>query len=159
MNGAFGLQIAALERALPHSEDHMTEAESEELEELLMTWHRWAKAYREHLGYSRVAPGFRDVSDQDGYGDDDETAARLNRHVAEQVDACLNALPLDLRAAVGISLRNKDAPQRVFRNPRCSPEEQQRRYREAQSRLLPMLRRQDVMQVAAQGLAYAVPAH
>ncbi len=159
MSGPVGLQIAGLERELPYSENRMTEAEREELEELLMTWYRWAKAYREHLGYRRVAPGFRDVSDQDGYGDDDETDARLNRHVAAQVDACLEALPLDLRAAVGISLRNKDAPQQVFRNPRCSPEEQQRRYQEAQCRLLPMLRRLDVTQVAAQGLAYPVRAH
>lgn len=159
MNVALGSQIAGLERELPYSENHMTEVESEELEELLMTWYRWAKAYREHLGYRRVAPGFRDVSDQDGYGCDDETDARLNRHVAEQVDACLNALPLDLRAAVGVSLRNRDAPQQVFRNPRCSPEEQQRRYQEAQYRLLPMLRRRDVMQVVAQGLACSVRAH
>ena len=37
------------------SEDHMTKDESEQLEELLMTWYHWAKAHREHLGHSRVA--------------------------------------------------------------------------------------------------------
>ena len=45
------------------SEDHMTKDESEQLEELLMTWYHWAKAHREHLGHSRVAPGFHGVSD------------------------------------------------------------------------------------------------
>lgn len=127
------------------SEDHMTKDESEQLEELLMTWYHWAKAHREHLGHSRVAPGFQGVSDLDGYGDDDDTDAKLNRYVAEQVDVCLSTLPVDLRAAVGISLRNKDVPNKVFRNPRCTLDEQQARYQEAKQRLLPMLRRRDLL--------------
>jgi len=131
------------------SEDHMTKDESEQLEELLMTWYHWAKAHREHLGHSRVAPGFQGVSDLDGYGDDDDTDAKLNRYTAEQVDVCLSTLPVDLRAAVGISLRNKDVPNQVFRNPRCSLEEQQRRYQAAKEILLPMLRRRDMIKVIA----------
>lgn len=131
------------------SEDHMTKDESEQLEELLMTWYHWARAHREHLGYSRVAPGFQGVSDLDGYGDDDETDAKLNRYVAEQVDVCLSTLPVDLRAAVGISLRNKDVPNQVFRNPRCTVEEQHLRYQQAKDALLPMLRKRDMIKVVA----------
>lgn len=131
------------------SEDHMTKDESEQLEELLMTWYHWAKAHREHLGHSRVAPGFQGVSDMDAYGDDDDTDAKLNRYVAEQVDVCLSTLPVDLRAAVGISMRNKDVPNHVFRNPRCSLEEQQQRYQQAKEELLPMLRRRDMIRVIA----------
>ncbi|KBA63631.1 hypothetical protein, partial [Mycobacterium tuberculosis] len=119
--------------------------ESEQLEELLMTWYHWARAHREHLGYSRVAPGFQGVSDLDGYGDDDETDAKLNRYVAEQVDVCLSSLPVELRAAVGISLRNKDVPNQVFRNPRCGLQEQHYRYQLAKEKLLPMLRRRDLL--------------
>ena len=127
------------------SKDHMTKDESEQLEELLMTWYHWAKAHREHLGHSRVAPGFQGVSDMDAYGDDDDTDAKLNRYVAEQVDVCLSTLPVDLRAAVGISLRNKDVPNQVFRNPRCTLEEQQRRYQEAKERLGPMFKRRSLI--------------
>lgn len=131
------------------SEDHMTKDESEQLEELLMTWYHWAKAHREHLGHSRVAPGFQGVSDLDAYGDDDDTDAKLNRYVAEQVDVCLSTLPVDLRAAVGINLRNKDVPNQVFRNPRCTVEEQHLRYQRAKDALLPMLRRRDMIKVIA----------
>lgn len=131
------------------SEDHMTKDESEQLEELLMTWYHWAKAHREHLGHSRVAPGFQGVSDMDAYGDDDDTDAKLNRYVAEQVDVCLSTLPVDLRAAVGISMRNKDVPNQVFRNPRCSLEEQHQRYHAAKEQLLPMLRKRDMIKVIA----------
>lgn len=131
------------------SEDHMTKDESEQLEELLMTWYHWAKAHREHLGHSRVAPGFQGVSDLDAYGDDDDTDAKLNRYVAEQVDVCLSTLPVDLRAAVGISLRNKDVPNQVFRNPRCTVEEQHQRYQQAKDELLPMLRKRDMIKVIA----------
>jgi hypothetical protein len=81
----------------------------------------------------------------DAYGDDDDTDAKLNRYTAEQVDVCLSTLAVDLRAAVGISLRNKDIPNKVFRNPRCSQEEQQRRYQEAKAALLPLLRRRDLL--------------
>ncbi len=123
----------------------MTKDESEQLEELLMTWYHWARAHREHLGYSRVAPGFQGVSDLDGYGDDDETDAKLNRYVAEQVDVCLSSLPVELRAAVGINLRNKDVPNQVFRNPRCSQEEQHHRYQEAKLKLAPMLKRRSLL--------------
>lgn len=131
------------------SEDHMTKDESEQLEELLMTWYHWAKAHREYLGHSRVAPGFQGVSDLDAYGDDDDTDAKLNRYVAEQVDVCLSTLPVDLRAAVGISLRNKDVPNQVFRNPRCTVEEQHQRYQQAKDALLPMLRKRDMIKVIA----------
>lgn len=131
------------------SEDHMTKDESEQLEELLMTWYHWARAHREHLGYSRVAPGFQGVSDLDGYGDDDETDAKLNRYVAEQVDVCLSSLPVELRAAVGIHAGNRAAGACVFSNPRFTPEQQHQRYQEAKERLLPMLRRRDMIKVVA----------
>ncbi len=142
-------EIARQELEQLFSEDHMTKDESEQLEELLMTWYHWAKAHREHLGHSRVAPGFQGVSDLDAYGDDDDTDAKLNRYVAEQVDVCLSTLPVELRAAVGISLRNKDVPNQVFRNPRCSPEEQHLRYQQAKDALLPMLRKRDMIKVIA----------
>ena len=130
------------------SEDHMTKDESEQLEELLMTWYHWAKAHREHLGHSRVSLGFQDA-ERDGYGDDDETDAKLNRYIAEQVDVCLNTLSGDFRSAVGITLGNKNAQACVYRNPRWSADETHRLYQEAKERLLPMLRRRDMIKVIA----------
>lgn len=131
------------------SEEHMTKDESEQLEELLMTWYHWAKAHREHLGHSRVAPGFHGVSDLDAYGDDDETDAKLNRYIAEQVDVCLNTLSGDYRSAIGITLGNKDAQACVYRNPRWSSEQTHRLYQEAKDRLIPMLRKRDMIKVIA----------
>lgn len=127
------------------SEDHMTKDESEQLEELLMTWYHWEKAQRDNLGYRAVAPGFQGVSDLDGYGDTDETDAKINRYIGQQVALCVAMLELELRIAIGFSMKNKDAPNKVFINPRCSREEQHRRYQEAKDKLLPMLRRRDLI--------------
>ncbi|MBV7502084.1 hypothetical protein [Achromobacter sp. ACM05] len=127
------------------SEDHMTKDESEQLEELLMTWYHWEKAQRDNLGYRAVAPGFQGVSDLDGYGDTDETDAKINRYIGQQVALCVAMLDLELRVAIGFSMKNKDAPNKVFINPRCSREEQHRRYQEAKDKLLPMLRRRDLI--------------
>lgn len=127
------------------SEDHMTKDESEQLEELLMTWYHWEKAQRDNLGYRTVAPGFQGVSDLDGYGDTDETDAKINRYIGQQVALCIAMLDLELRVSIGFSMKNKDAPNKVFINPRCSREEQHRRYQEAKDKLLPMLRRRDLI--------------
>jgi len=127
----------------------MTRDESEQIEELLLTWYYWADAHREQLGYRRVSPGFQYADSTEVHEDDDDRDARLNRYVAEQVDACLLALPVDLRAAVGIHTANRAAGNEVYRNPRCTPEEQHRRYQEAKLQMLPLLRRRDLIKIAA----------
>lgn len=127
----------------------MTRDESEQIEELLLTWYYWAQAHREQLGYSRVSPGFQYADSSDVHEDDEDRDARLNRLVAEQVDACLNGLPVELRAAVGLHTANRAAGADVYRNPRCSAEEQHRRYQEAKLQLLPLLRRRDLVKIAA----------
>jgi hypothetical protein len=127
----------------------MTRDESEQIEELLLTWYYWAQAHREQLGYSRVSPGFQNAESGDVYEDEEERDARLNRYVAEQVDVCLAVLSTDLKAAVGLHVANKAAGNDVYRNPRCTPEEQHRRYQDAKLQLMPSLRRRNLVKIAA----------
>jgi len=127
----------------------MTRDESEQIEELLLTWYYWAQAHREQLGYSRVSPGFQSADSGEVYDDGDERDAKLNRYNAEQVDICLNTLPVELRAAVGLQTANRAAGNEVFKNPRCSQEQQHRRYQDAKLQLLPSLRRRNLVKIAA----------
>jgi len=136
-----------LDRAF--SEGFMTQDESDQIEELVMTWYHWAKAGREHLGYSRVSPMFRDMDRSDVYTDPEEYDLRIAAAQAEQVDVCLNQLPAIMRSAVGIHAANQDAGGEVYRNPRLTREEQHRVYQEAKEALYPMLRKRDMVKIAA----------
>ena len=50
----------------------MTREESDQIEELLMTWFYWAKADWPQLGYSRVSPGFQNAGTSEIYDDHDD---------------------------------------------------------------------------------------
>jgi len=133
------------------SEVPVTKDESAQLEELLMIWYHWSRAYREQLGYSRVSPGFKNADTSDVYDDADDQDAKINRYIAEQVDVCLSTLPVEQRAAVGIHTKNKDTGNAVWRNPRCpmTPEQQHVAYQAAKATLLPMLRKRDLVKAQA----------
>lgn len=125
----------------------MTRDESEAIEDLLMVWYYWARADRPQLSYSRTAPGFELMERSDVYVDSDDIDARVNAYDAEQVDICINELPLMMRAAIGVHTANKAAGKAVFRNNRMSSEEQHRQYQEAKVQLLPMLRGRGLLRV------------
>lgn len=125
----------------------MTREENDEIEDLLMVWYYWARADRPQLGHSRTSPGFELVERSDVYVDSDDIDARVNAYDAEQVDVCINELPLMMRAAIGVHTANKAEGKAASRNSRTTPEAQHRQYQEAKVRLLPMLRGRGLLRV------------
>jgi hypothetical protein len=129
----------------------MTRDESEQIEELLLTWYRWAKPYTPVRGAPRVSPYGRNTSPDAGnvHDDQDEVDARIAAAEAETVDACLNDLTWESRAAVGIHVANKAAGAQVYRNARMTVEESHQAYQQAKVDLLPLLHRRGMMRMAA----------
>ena len=123
----------------------MTQDESAQIEDLLMDWYSWAKAYRPALGGPRVSAYCRGARAGDVHSDTDEVDARLAAVKAEQVDVCLNELSWQHRAAVGIHTANREARQQVYRNPRMNGQQQHEAYQQAKLALLPKLRRRGLI--------------
>ncbi|OZI26703.1 hypothetical protein CAL26_05110 [Bordetella genomosp. 9] len=127
----------------------MDRDDSERIEELLMTWYEWARAYRPALGAPKVSPYGRGADSSDVYADGDEIDSRLRAADAEAVDACLNELTWQARAAVGLSMAEKASDARVLRNPSMTLEEAHQHYQQAKLDLVPLLRRRGMLQMAA----------
>ena len=70
-----------------------------------------------------------------------KTWMRVNAARCQQVDLCIDELPWQQRAAIGVHAGNKAAGAAVFRNPRLSPQAQHAAYLDARAALLPALRR------------------
>ncbi|MDP9652001.1 hypothetical protein [Paraburkholderia caledonica] len=120
----------------------MTQDQSEQVEELLLAWHRWQSAYSEKLGVPRCSPTCREYEIPTKHQTDQERSeavdAKLFKRNGETVDACVDALPRwEHRAAIQTSMTNKRAGYSVFSNPRLSPEQSHEFYQEAKSLLLP----------------------
>lgn len=123
----------------------MTREESDDVEELLGSWFRWTRAYREALGAVRAAPsckGYTAISDEQAEAD--EIDARLAGAEAAQVEACLDSLTGLQRAVIGINQANKHGPQ-VYSHPRLSVEQAQHEYQAAKVELLPLLRKRGLV--------------
>lgn len=121
-------------------EQVMTREESEQIEELVMVWFRWTRAYRPNLGAGRVSIYARGMWES-GETDAEEIDQRLATAQAEQMDVCIDSLRWQLRAAIGVHAGNRAAGARVFNNPRMTPQQQHAAYQEAKTELLPALRR------------------
>lgn len=120
----------------------MTEDQSEQVEELLLAWHRWQSQYTEATGFPRCSPSLRECEIPTKHQTDRERSeavdAKIFKRNGETVDACVDALPTwQHRAALQTSLTNKRAGYSVFSNPRLSPEESHRYYQESKELLLP----------------------
>jgi hypothetical protein len=120
----------------------MTHDESEQIEDLLIAWHRYQSAYFPALGAPRCDPMFRECESSKSYLNVIEQAqaadAKIWKRNSEAVEACVDALPKwQHRAAIQMSMTNKRAGYSVFSNPRLSPEESHELYQEAKELLLP----------------------
>ncbi|MGF6837044.1 hypothetical protein QF001_000911 [Paraburkholderia youngii] len=120
----------------------MTQDQSEQVEELLLAWHRWQSAYSEKLGMPRCSPTCREyeipAKNQTNQERSEAVDAKIFKRNGEAVDACVDALPRwEHRAAIQTSMTNKRAGYVVFSNPRLSPEQSHEFYQEAKSLLLP----------------------
>jgi len=116
--------------------------ENDPAEGLIMTWYRWTQSHREFLGYPNVSPTFRVAKSgitHDEIIDREDRDARIARLQAEQVDACIDALPTwQMRSAVGLHAANKAAGSQIYRNPRMSTQQLHQAYQEAKTLLIPM---------------------
>ncbi|ANN74595.1 hypothetical protein BAU08_05760 [Bordetella bronchialis] len=129
----------------------MTRDESEQVEELIMTWYRWTAGYRPHLDGPRISPYCRGAEAAVGQTNstDAERDARLAIATAQQVEPCIMSLHWQLRSAIGIHAGNRAAGAEVYRNPRMTAEQVHQQYQQAKVELLPQLRRRGLVKVAA----------
>ena len=127
----------------------MTQEVSDQIEDLLVTWHYWMQAQRPYLGAPRVSPGFQHSDTTDIYEDGDDRDDKINRYQAEQVNVCIDELRFEYRLVISVHAKNKAAGAAVFRNPRLqylSPEARHAAYLEAKVALLQRLLKRDLIQ-------------
>ena len=117
-------------------------ARSEQIEELLIAWHRWQDSYRPAMGFPRCDPSLRDceipATGQTAAEKAEVADAKIWKRNSEAVEACVDALPKwEHRAALQTVLHNKRVGVSVFSNPRLSAEDSHRFYQEAKELLYP----------------------
>ncbi|MGB3290952.1 MAG: hypothetical protein WBA83_16895 [Burkholderiaceae bacterium] len=121
----------------------MTQDESEHIEELLLVWYRYERAYMPALGAPRVSVSCKGHDPGEIHDDGDDRDAKLARATAEAVEACVDELPVMQRAAIGVHMRNRTAGMSVHRSPRI--EDKHQAYQEAKLALWPKLKRKGLM--------------
>lgn len=125
--------------------EEMTLDESNQVEELIEIWYRWAMRYKPKLGAPRISAYGRGARSSDTYVDSEEIDSRIENDKAEQIDACLDNLPWEKRSAVDVHACNKAAGNKILKNPRLSHEQHHIEYQAAKELLLPMLRKRGMI--------------
>lgn len=123
----------------------MTEDQSAKLEEYLMIWYDYERAYRTHLGAPRVSSYYRDVPTTGVFSDRDEAEYRYEKMIAETISACMDELPWQQRSAITIHCEAKQSGASVIRNPRMTIEEHQRQYQAGKAAIFWMPRMRELM--------------
>lgn len=120
--------------------EDLTQEQSEIAEDLLQVWYDWARSHREFLGYGRISPMFRGAESSEVHDDGESRDHRLHSITAEMVDTCVSQLSVMQKSAIELHFLNKITP--VFRKKRLGdPAEAHSIYRQAKSRLWPLLRK------------------
>lgn len=116
-------------------------ARSEQIEELLIAWHRWQDSYQPALGAQRCSPSCREFEIPEAKLTDKERAeladAKIWKRNSETVEVLVEALSWQQRAAIQTTMRNKRAGAEVFKNPRFAPAEIHYLYQSAKESLFP----------------------
>lgn len=119
----------------------MTPDQSQQIEELLLTWYRWQirQSHAEQLAHF-YRPEDRTCRGYETPMNDDELAEQADEWVenqmSEQVQLCVDQLTIEQRAAVSVSMRNKECGASVWSNGRAGA--QHATYQAAKAALLPM---------------------
>ncbi|WP_124668905.1 hypothetical protein [Burkholderia seminalis] len=119
----------------------MTPDQSQQIEELLLTWYQWQirQSHAEKLAHfyrpeDRTCRGYETPMDADEL---DEQAEQWGAdQQSEQVQLCIDLLPLEQRAAISVSMRNKECGYGVWSNMRAGG--QHVSYQAGKAALLPM---------------------
>lgn len=118
----------------------MTQDESEQVETLLLEWHRWQASYQPALGVPRCDPtcrGYRSNYSMTDQERSEQVDAKIWKENSETVDVLVDELTWQHRAALQTSLKNKRLGFSVWSNARISQEESHDLYQEAKTILLP----------------------
>ncbi|WP_406805992.1 hypothetical protein [Burkholderia semiarida] len=120
----------------------MTPDQSQQIEELLLTWYRWQirQSHAEQLAHF-YRPEDRTCREYETPMNEVELDEQADQWVedqqAEQIQLCVDLLPLAQRAAISVSMRNKECGREVWSSTRAGS--QHATYQAAKNALLPML--------------------
>jgi len=119
----------------------MTLDQSEQVETLLLEWHRWQDVYRPALGGNRCDPTCREYRTSNQFLTPQERAEAVDKKIWEansvQVDLCVDTLTWQQRAAIQTSMRNKRSGCSVFSNARIPAADSHELYQKAKDLLFP----------------------
>lgn len=120
----------------------MTNDESEAVEHLLRTWFEWqcrqSIAMHAKMYYRPTDMTCRQSVTQRTCDEDDEAAYQwADDQESEQVQLCVDELPIEQRAAISTSMRNKASDASVWRSVRVG--DQHAVYQSAKENLFPLL--------------------
>lgn len=153
-----GVQKAALDvYEMPRCKKYvdrmnMTPDQSQQIEEILMTWYRWqvhqSDAEKRSHWYRAEDRTCREYTTPTGPEDDDESAYQwADDQQSEQVQLCVDLLAPEQRAAISVSVRNKVCGRAVWSSGRAG--DQHATYQAAKERLLPLLIARHLIMVAS----------
>jgi hypothetical protein len=110
----------------------------DDLRHYLRAWRRWVRDWRAPLGYPGAVPFVREMVPvvSGGWDTHDE---EVDSHILRAIDAEVESLPVDQRAAVRLVYLNEVASA-VFRSGRMSMETARRLCYEAEVEMVPRLR-------------------
>lgn len=120
----------------------MTPDESAQVEGLLLTWFAWQcrQSHAEILAhyYRPTDMTCKRYHTPTTFDEDDESAYQwADDRQSEQVQLCVDQLSVEQRAAISVSLRNKELGASVWRSGRVG--DQNEAYQAAKAALFPML--------------------
>lgn len=105
-------------------------------DELLQEWHAWSAAYRPALGMPGCSPASRQAQSskqwQSAYEICDES---VRRNEMENIEWCVDAIPLPCRQAIGIEMKNREARAKVWRSAGAAT------YDDALEMILPLMKK------------------
>ncbi|HUG56771.1 MAG TPA: hypothetical protein VL002_00875 [Candidimonas sp.] len=105
-------------------------------DELLEEWHAWAAQYRPALGVPGCSPASRQAQSSKQFQSTVEIAEDSIRKLEmENVEWCVDAIPLPCRQAIGIEMKNRAVRARVWSCPGAAT------YGEALEAILPVMKR------------------
>ena len=125
----------------------MTKDQSDQVEHLLRSWYRWQirQSHAETLShfYRPTDMTCRGYTTPEGADDADDAYQWADDRESEQVQLCIDQLVIEQRAAISVSMRNKECGVSVWRSARSVTPHQD--YQAAKAALLPMLERRGIM--------------
>ncbi|KAK43630.1 hypothetical protein BG58_31375 [Caballeronia jiangsuensis] len=129
----------------------MTQDQDEQIEYLLLENYRWQirQSHAATLAHfyrpaDRTCRGYETPA---GENDEDDGYGWADDRQAEEVQMCIDALPLEQRAAVSTTMRNKECGRQVWSSVRAG--DQHANYQAAKQRLLTMFIRRHLIEQPA----------